>query len=639
MMQSATTHDIECVFCGKISQLPLHQAGIPSVDDEVNRHPALGSQLFIECGLPINDNTAIYVPEEEVRNKHFTTLDYLDCQALSREKIKVAGATCDEKASYQQEAQYLVIPDDFDFDDIKAVMKLLSEAKKKHRSHSRTRTRDSLIHRRMDVGFESARDELVVCSSQQNEINRDQNRPPDSSTDHFRNSQGYSTAWLQDQWMPEVAENEGTHPPHTHENISHNDVDYMLHDLPSSFDRLTVTTSLTSKVESVRQAEVQFFQSEPLVKNLLREEIPRWEDYVNDMESLYQEPTGLTLHYMHKNDTYDQRPDPHGDLGQLVLESNQENASSVHTFTTMLLSPCNSTSLEIKAATNTQSDDDLVFEIIQDTKDVALDLGHYKSNFTVTPSRLRMIPTMTTTQESNCEMFSPQHSRKLVSTLSADNLAEETLKQFQMELIMPPMDPLYNSNEVNVNMAVSPTFCHSCGNAHQLSLSSAAIVCGTFSCSLFMIPDDAVAAFASASRQHISEVNEYSEIGLNSRNSTSPYEQCEAQSSYASNVEAPFYHHREFHEVWNNGSRASVGINSSLDSVKMTAVLSRMSTLNKMVDSPQQEYIPDSANKEEMDLEMLIQRLSSAAKAIQDLEETVKDAESPGRCYHHMASM
>ena len=71
----------------------------------------------------------------------------------------------------------------------------------------------------------------------------------------------------------------------------------------------------------------------------------------------------------------------------------------------------------------------------------------------------------------------------------------------------------------------------------------------------------------------------------------------------------------------------------------MTAVLSRMSTLNKMVDSPQQEYIPDSANKEEMDLEMLIQRLSSAAKAIQDLEETVKDAESPGRCYHHMASM
>ena len=632
MMQSATTHEIECVFCGKIGRGPLSQVDKTRLDERVNRNPVLSSETFSECGVPRNDVTPIFFPQEEERITPLTTLDYPVDQSLSHEHVNVVGFPSDGKASYQQEAQYLVIPDDFDFDDSNAVMKLLSEAKKNHRSHSRTRLRSNPISYRMEGHFEPDPEEPVICSSHDKEMHRDQNRFPDSSTDRISDKQGYSTAWLQDQWLPEVAEKGSTRLPHAHVDIPQSDVEYMLHDLPSSFDRLTATTSLTSKVESFRQGEVHFFQSEPIVKDLVREAMPRWEDYVNDMDILYQEPTGLTLQYMHKNDSYDPGPDPHGDLGQPVSESNHENASSLYT---MQLSSCDSTSLEIKAETNTQSDDDLFFEIMQDTKGVGLEFGRCESNVIVTPSKLRGVTTLTTTQKP----FSPQHSGKPVSTLRADKLAEETLKQFQMELIIPPVDPLYSFNDENKNVIVSPTFCHSCGNAHQLSLSSTAIVCGTFNCSLFMIPDDAVAAFANASRQHLSEVNEYSEVSLNSRNSVSPYQQYEAGLSTPSRDEAPFNHHRDFDELWKNGSCPSVGINTSFDGEKMTAVLSRMSSLNKWVDSPEQEYRPDPVDEEEVDLEMLIKRLTSAAKAIQDLEDTVNDVESPRTYYHHMPPM
>jgi hypothetical protein len=59
---------------------------------------------------------------------------------VESEPAKLVMFADQEKSS--PEAQYLVIPDDFDFDDSKAVIMLLENAKKNHLSSSRPRRRN-----------------------------------------------------------------------------------------------------------------------------------------------------------------------------------------------------------------------------------------------------------------------------------------------------------------------------------------------------------------------------------------------------------------------------------------------------------------------------------------------------------------
>jgi hypothetical protein len=519
---------------------------------------------------------------------------------------EMVGFDVETKTLSPQQARYLVIPDDFDFDDSHAVMQLIAAAKKKHKTSQKENIQDCRHEVESDIGHADA----VNSSHRHIRVDRGCN----VQVDPYGEQRYTAASQMQNNnsvWKPEIPKDSSTKRSVPGSATGDDD---SFGGLSSSITRVNATTGHINTASPRIKATMQPIE-ETAVK-IAPQRMPRWEDYVNDIAP---EPSGLVLQYKHNIgvNAHVLRHDPLRSLEPTAVAPRADGDSALK-----------SEFLESRHKSfvqRTNTNDELVFEIMQDTEDMVMNYDGFDQTSNINPSRTKSTQSNFFTQLSPRDRVSPSQGRKLSAALSPEQEAEEIVKKFQMELVMPPADPKYTFNEANRNMTVSPTSCLLCGKPRRFFASSIDEVCGTAGCQLFMIPDDAVEAFTYANRLQTSGNMAYSDPNI--RSPVTSKKRFELYRPVQGRSQDSFRRHRDFDDS-ESGNRAN-GIHAFGGDV-MSDIMSRMNLTTSLSESPKKKPISGQDLEEEMDLEVLIKRLASAAKAIQDLEH---DVESPRHGY------
>ena len=534
------------------------------------------------------------------------------------EPAKVVTFTDQEQSS--PDKQYLVIPDDFDFDDTKAVIKLLEDARKNHRSSSRPRQRNNEGSEYIEQSL--GRHESAIEHLDRQKVDGSRGIPRDPSPDTCNHEQHYTADWLRS--TSKTVRDPPINSPLLHSPM----VDDKSFEGLSTFSKRQAGASIRSKARHNMQELISSEADSNVTSNVL----PLCNGLFAEVsDGFAAEPDAFILQYRH-NDTTDIIPGRLESVWCNAEESASELSHSLQNPAPNLCSPN-----DASRVSSPVQYDHLLFEIMEDTEDLVL-------NFDEPSSMVNASTRVEPVSQPSWGNINPPLVMSFEPALSPEQQADDIVKQFQLELVMPPMEATFNFDDAHENATVIPKYCCSCGKTRNLSESTGDEICDTPGCPLFMIPDDAIGAFASATRLDLTKDNDcfdqVSSTWLASPMSPDHLIECynpDSQSSgpnRALTVEADISSpRREIGESRSIGNQLCVGGIMRLgDDVSMSEVISRMNAVKGEPESQKKTVTPG----EETDLAMLIERLASAAKAIQELEQTVQSAESPQHGYRRL---
>jgi len=757
MMQSAETTDVECVFCAGVNRVAMEHSNEAQNDDvgnlvqeRQNQHDlrASSQQCTFDQSAKCITKGCVGIENGKTTNNHTIPKGHAS-------HAKAVTFSDPEVAPGKQHAQYIVIPDDFDFEDHHAVMNLFEEAKKNHRSslnnmkvekttvqqivhkgslhdfngqreihqHS-THSSSMALHDKSQSSHQLGEDfepeNAVSYCNRPDEIDHVQkmqdisqipqcvdsflhknhrsiamHEPVACENNIFRNlsSSGmttlssksvphsnkdiapnpYSDTWLQDcplqTAMPTVAVNTVFRERPNHldavtamtslssksETYSKGKAsnlysDSWLHDkyefeekeevppdncnlsreAPRSFDNLAAIKNRSS-MPSHRKHGTMHFTPRDSFSDLTHERIPHWKDYVDDREIVTYKPEGLILHYRHNNNVCVSKRDTfHDDSEQYGVRTMYDKTLSA----TQVFAARGDVSRSIAAANQDRTANEIVLEMNHDTEELVLNFDSVLTTSKVQSSSLQSSPTKALAPKLLWSQVRPTKQSKSNNVLlSPEQQADKILKRFKLELVAVPSDPKYSFNEATRNMAVSPTSCQACGKGRQSFATSVDEVCGNHNCHLFMIPDDAVVAFSSATGHDFVE-EEYDLSDQASDFSRMNSEFVNETLSSSSQLKALFAFRGEHDESSSIANDIDICGIKNFSSQTLTAVMTRMSAGKQQLDSPTKHSDIGQSAKEEVDLDILMKRLTLAAKAILELEQTI--VESPRNKYQYL---